>query len=208
MKRLVMAVALVVSFALGGVLVKAATTPGTPEVDNSNATISVKAAHRFVPTQCVGEDLVSYVTYRGKWTGTQTDASPGSSDYSLNGQITVGGIVWTINLSTKRGVLTGNINLADAAGLPIYSGKLTVITQGLPGGTGAVQGRGWISAAFAPADDAVPPPGDDMLLANTEWLVAGNFSASAAFGDVAPSAGTPNYSVVTNVAPKALDGVC
>jgi hypothetical protein len=65
---------------------------------------------------------------------------------------------------------------------------------------------------FAPADDGIAPPGDDTLLANVEWLISSTgpstVSVSGAFGDSAPFAGIPNFSVVTNVAPRALDGVC
>jgi hypothetical protein len=206
MKRLAILVAVVLSFCLGGVLVKAATS-GTPEVDKANVTIAIKA-HKFTSAQCVGEDAGPYVTYRGRWIGTETDAVP-ATDYNLSGPITVTGIVWTINTSTRRGVLTGVIKLTDAAtAKPTYTGRLTVVTEGLPSiGAAAVPGRGWIIAGFAPADDGALPPGDDKLLANTEWLIAGDFSANAVFGESAGTAGTPNFSVVTNVTP-ALDGVC
>jgi hypothetical protein len=205
MKRLAILVALTLSFCLGAVIVKAATS-GTPEVDKANVTISIQP-HKFTSVQCLGEDAKPYVTYRGRWIGTETDALP-ATDYNLSGPLTIAGIVWTINTSTGRGVLTGMITLAGPAGTPTYTGRVTIITQGLPSvGAPPVPGRGWIIAGFAPADDGALPPGDDKLLANTEWLINGDFSANAAFGESAGTAGTPNFSVVTNVTP-ALDGVC
>jgi hypothetical protein len=55
----------------------------------------------------------------------------------------------------------------------------------------------------------VPPPNDDSLVANVEFKVS-TTSATGQFGDLAGSGslGFPDYSVVTNVAPKAADGVC
>jgi hypothetical protein len=204
MRRIALVVALVAAFSLGGVLVHAATS-GTPEVDNANATQSLQG--RLVAKQCTGEDGIAYVTFRGTFAGSETETTPGLTDYDLSGSLTVKGIVWTINGKTGRGVLTGTIALVSTAGIPEYTGKITMITQGFPTVGGVVPGRGWIVAGFAPADEAPAPPGDDSLLANVEWNI-GATTISGAFGDAAPLVGFPNFSVVTNVAPKALDGVC
>jgi len=50
-------------------------------------------------------------------------------------------------------------------------------------------------------------PGDDSLIAKVEFEL-NLTSATGQFGDVPRSLGVPDYSVVTNVAPKALDVVC
>jgi hypothetical protein len=200
-------IAVVASFCLGGAVVKAATS-STPEINNANATLSLRPQGTFSQRRCTGEDAVPYVTIRGTWTGPQTETTPGVTDYDLSGTVTVSGVVWTINLTTGRGVLTGTVKLISTAGIPEYSGKLTLITEGVPATGAAVPGRGWIVAGFLPADEGVPPAGEDNLLANTEWMISGSFGVSAAFGDAAPFAGIPNFSVVTNVAPKVTDGVC
>lgn len=187
----------------GGAAVASAVS-GTPEIDRANATMQLSG--KVTPLRCVGEDAIPYITYRGSWKGGETQMFPDPTDYPLTGPVTVSGIVWTINLKTMRGVLTGLITLSTSAGGTDYSGHLTLVTQGLPTAGALVPGRGWINAGFKLPDEAVAP-GDDNLIANVEFKL-GLTSAIGQFGDVPGSLGIPDYSVVANVAPTALDGVC
>ena len=192
----------VVCFALGGVVVHAAT--GTPEIDRANATMQLSGSLKS--HGCVGEDSTDYVTYTGSWKGAETQMVPDPTDYPLSGNLLISGIRWTINSQTARGVLTGTITLSNASTGTVYSGLLTLVTQGMPAAGKNVPGRGWINAAFRLPDEGAAP-GDDNLIANTEFLLSTG-AASGQFGDSPGSLSTPNFSVVTNVAPKALDGVC
>jgi hypothetical protein len=142
------------------------------------------------------------------FTGGESQILPDPTDYGLTGPLTISAIQWTINRTTGRGVLTGTITLSTAAGSREYVGKLTLITQGLPTPGAGVPGRGWIVAAFAPPDEMVTP-GDDSLLANVEFVL-GTAGATGQFGSAAGSGtlGFHDFSVVTNVAPNALDGTC
>jgi hypothetical protein len=204
MKRVLAAgIAVVLAF-LGGMAVRAAS--GTPEVDRASSTMQLSGQLR--PTNCVGEDAGKYVTYKGSYRGGESQFLPDPTDYALSGSLSINAIQWTISRNTGRGVLTGAITLQNAAGAVVYAGKLTLVTQGLPSPGAAVPGRGWIVAAFAPPDEGTTP-GDDNLLANVEFALA-TTSANGQFGDAVGSGslGFPDFSVVTNVAPKALDGTC
>jgi hypothetical protein len=206
MKRILAAgIALGVAF-LGGMAVRAATS-GTPEVDRANATTQLIGQFK-PPTSCVGEDGVSYTTYRGTLKGGESQILPDPTDYSLTGPLTISGINWTINRSTLRGLLTGTITLSTSTGSSEYVGKVTLITQGLPAPGTVVPARGWIVAAFTLPDEAVTP-GDDSLLANAEFYIGmlAGVPEPGQFGDAAGSGtlGFPDYSVVAN---KALDGSC
>jgi hypothetical protein len=208
MKKVIASGAALVGVFLGGFAVRAATSP-TPEIDRANATIQL--AGQLKGATCVGEDQIDYITYKGSWKGGETQIVPDPTDYNLTGSLTVTKIQWTINQSTGRGVLTGTIALTVSTStgqVPEYSGKLTLITQSVAGTTTA-SARGWIVANFLVPDDGVPPPNDDSLVANVEFKVS-TTSATGQFGDLAGSGslGFPDYSVVTNVAPKAADGVC
>jgi hypothetical protein len=205
MKKTLVAAGVVVGFSMGGMAgFAAASSTGTPEIDRASATIQVSV--NLTTATCTGEDGIAYETLTGHWKGGETQVLPDPTDYSLTGALTVGSIKWTINMGTGRGVLTGNISLSNATP---YSGKLTLITQGIPAAGASVLGRGWIVAAFRSSDEAVPPPNDDSLLANVEFSIGGT-GAVGQFGDAAGSGslGFPDWSVVTNVAPKALDGTC
>jgi hypothetical protein len=81
----------------------------------------------------------------------------------------VSSIRWTIDTKTNRGVLVGAAKLTNAAGL-IYSGTLTLITQGAPAAGANVPGRGWLSAAIKLPDEG-NTAGDDTLLANAEFEI-------------------------------------
>jgi hypothetical protein len=94
----------------------------------------------------------------------------------------------------------------SATGGSVYSGKLTLVTQGVPSTTAQAVGRGWINAAITQPDEAVSP-GDDSLIANVEFRI-GPAGGSGQFGDVPGSLGVPDFSAVTNVAPTPQDGVC
>jgi hypothetical protein len=188
---------------VAGTLVASAIT-STPEVDRANARLQLNG--NLTARRCVGEDTIAYVTYSGTWSGGETQVLPDPTDYGLTGKVTVSGIKWTINTTTKRGVLTATITLVGSTGAPTYSGPLTLVTQGLPAAGAAVPARGWISAKIVPPDETVSP-GDDFLIANTEFKISPT-SAIGMFGNAAGSFGTPNFSAVTNVAPTAGDGTC
>lgn len=204
-KALLLAGFALVCASLGGLVVRAATA-GTPEIDRANATLGLQG--NLKTHGCVGEDNTDYVTYTGTWTGSESQITPDATDYGLSGTVVVKSIKWTINSNTSRGVLTGSISLTSAASnTPIYSGKLTLVTQGKPAAGATVPGRGWISALFQPADDGVAPPGDDNLIANVEFALSLS-GATGQFGDAAGSLAVPDFSAVTNVAPSAKDGTC
>jgi hypothetical protein len=196
MKRIIMALALMGLLFGGGAAAWAVV--GTPEIDNANATISVPISP-FSSVTCAGEDSVDYVTFSGAWIGHEIDKTPGSTDYSLTGPWNVKNVVWTINLKTMRGVLTGTAMLksAPASGGPLkttYNGPLTLITQGLPSSAGnGVPARGWINA---PTFTAGVKDGGSVL-ANVEAVITPGFGLSAQFGDAVPSLGFPDWSVAT-----------
>jgi hypothetical protein len=223
MKRVLAAGIALVVVVVGGMAARAATSSspevagraaiaGTPEVDRASATTQLTGQYSR-PTFCVAEDGGQYTTYRGTATGSESQVLPDPTDYSLAGPLTISGIIWTVNLTTGRGVLTGTIKLSTSAGSGEYVGKVTLISQGVPRPDGsAVPARGWIVAAFTPPDETVTP-GDDSLLANVEFMLvtqAGVPNTTGQFGDAAGSGslGFPDWSVVTNVAPRALDGTC
>ena len=210
MKKILIAVGAVASLIVGGVVVVRATS-GTPEIDRANATLSLQG--RLAQAQCTGEDGVPYLTLKGAYSsGVETQYVPDPTNYDLSGKVTIGGIVWTINLSTKRGVFLGTIALHNSTGALSYKGTIWLITDGLPSSGSAVPARGWINAPFLLPDDGVPTstsPNDDRLLANVEFVLAPT-GASGQFGTSPPNPGGPVYpdfSVVTNVAPP-LDGTC
>ena len=188
-----------------GVLVGHAATSGTPEIDRANATFQLSG--NLKSAGCVGEDNTDYVTYKGAWAGGESQQVPDATDYTLSGPVTIKGIKWTINSVTGRGILTGNIALTDPAGAAVYSGKITLVSQGRPSTTAAVPARGWISANFKQADDTVAPPNDDYLIANVEFTLS-TTSATGQFGDLNTSLGLPDFSAVTNLAPSPADGTC
>jgi hypothetical protein len=181
----------------------ASAAAGTPEIDRANANIQLSGS--LNPVRCVGEDAIPYITYIGGYRGGESQVVPDPTDYPLSGPLVISGINWTINLKTMRGVLNGEVTLSTAAG-PDYTGRLILVTQGLPAAGALVPARGWINAAFKLPDEGTVP-GDDNLIANVEFKL-GLTSAIGHFGDLPASFNTPNYSVVTNVAPNALDGVC
>jgi hypothetical protein len=192
MKRVIAALVASALMAVGTGVAFAAASSGVPEVDEANATIQLAAA-KFVPTACPGEDGISYVTYRGTWKGGETDTSPGSTDYNLTGTLTIKNVVWTINLTTDRGLLRGKATLTGVgAKVPTYSGALTLITQGLPAAGAAVQARGWESAATY--TNGVADHGS--LLANVELEIGAGFAANGLFGNA--SMGINDISVATN----------
>jgi len=215
MKKILIAVGAVACLVAGGVVVGRATS-GTPEIDRANATMSLQG--RLTQVQCIGEDStpaapVPYETLRGSYSGSQTQYAPDATDYSLTGKLKITSIVWTINLSTKRGVLTATVTLVGSTGTVTYKGGLWLITDGTPASGSLVPARGWINAVFVGPDDGVATstsPNDDHLLANVEFGLA-TTGAIGQFGTSPPNPGAPpgypDFSVVTNVAPPA-DGVC
>jgi hypothetical protein len=119
----------------------------------------------------------------------------------------VSAIAWTINAATLRGTLTGTFALSNAAGVT-FKGTLILVTQGRPAAGALVPGRGWINALSTVPDEGATAA-DDSLIANVEFALS-TTGATGQFGDAAGggSLGFPDFSVVTNVAPRALDGVC
>jgi len=215
MKKILIAVGAVACLVAGGVVVGRATS-GTPEIDRANATMSLQG--NLTQVTCPGEDGPApggtpYMTLRGAYSGSETQYVPDATDYSLSGKVKITGIAWTINLSTKRGVLTGTITLIGSAGTATYRGGLWLITDGTPAAGSLVPARGWINALFIGPDDGVPTsssPNDDHLLANVEFGLSTG-GAVGQFGTSPPDPGAPpgypDFSVVTNVAPPA-DGLC
>jgi len=194
------AVCLSVGIVAGAVVANAVS--GTPEIDRAAAKISVQGKMKGV--SCVGEDGVKYVTFTGAWKGTESQVMPDPTDYSLSGQVLISKIVWTINAKTLRGVLTASIAMGSSSST--YSGKLILVTQGQPNTGALVTARGWINALFKGPDEG-STPNDDHLIANVEFKL-NTTGALGQFGDAIASGGTPDYSVVTNVAPAAADGTC
>src|SRR5580765_4755145 len=115
MKRICMVVIAAVAFSALGVSFAAAV--GTPEVDRANATFVLDPIGTFKKVNCLGEDGIKYRTLRGRWEGGETEVTPGFTDYDLSGPLTVSNVVWTINLTTVRGVLRANILLRDQVSL-------------------------------------------------------------------------------------------
>jgi hypothetical protein len=189
---------------VGGVVAQAQTVP-TPEIDRANATMQLSGTLKS--RGCVGEDQTDYVTYTGSWKGGETQMLPDPTEYPLTGALTVNAIQWTIKTKTGRGVLTGKITLINSTSpTPSYSGKLILVTQGNPATGGNVPGRGWINAPNLQPDEGITP-GDDSLIANVEFSINAG-GAVGQFGDAPGSLGIPDFSAETNVAPRALDGVC
>jgi hypothetical protein len=178
----------------------------TPEIDNANAKITLNGTIHYV--SCLGEDAKNYRTYTGTWNGAEAQNSADATDHSLSGSLTVSGMHWTINTTTRRGVLIANIALKTASGAPIYSGSLLLVTQGLPDSTTpTVYARGGIDAQLQQADEGALPS-DDHLIANTEFKL-GMDGGFGVFGNLSGNlGGVANYSVVTNVAPTPSDGIC
>jgi hypothetical protein len=190
---------------VGGVVAHAATAP-TPEIDRANATLVVQG--RLRSAICTGEDSAPYVTYTGTWTGSETQVRPDPTDYPLSGALKVKAIKWTINTNTGRGVLTGRVTLTSlTTAAPVYSGTMILVTQGEPTGGTAAIGRGWIDAAIKLPDETAGA-GDDSLIADVELPTLSPSGATGHLGDQSGAPSVPDYSVVTNVAPKALDGIC
>ena len=194
-RRLTVLLACTVVFAMIGVA--AALAVGVPEIDNANATFQTKP---FSPatTTCAGEDATTYTKIAATWKGAEVDFTPGSTDYSLAGSLTLKG-VWTINQTTGRGVFKAKAGLKSAASVPIYNGTLTLITQNIPG-TQIAQARGWLDARTYGGDPPNPPgsPDGGSVLANVEaQLNTFNLSISGLFGDAPPQLGGLDYSVTT-----------
>jgi hypothetical protein len=205
-------VAAVTCVAFGGLVggfvasAQTATSKPKPEIDRANADIGLQGT--LTPTRCAGEDGAEYETYSGTWLGSEGQIVPDATDYSLSGTLTVSGIEWTINLSTQRGVWTSKIVLTNAAGAVTYSGKMTLVTQGLPTATAApATGRGWIYAPIKLPDEGATP-GDDALVANVEFPNMTASGGSGFFGDLGGGPGVPDFSVVTNVYPATNNQYC
>ena len=166
---------------------------GVPEVDRANAVMRLAAEPKFSSTACAGEDGIRYVTFRGGWHGAEVDATPGSTDYSLSGVLTISKVTWTVNTKTRRGVLAAAAVLADKSGARTYAGTLRLITQGLPTQDQPAAARGFLVAATYTNGAA----DGGSLLANVELRIASGFSATGQFGDSPAALNTPDYSVTT-----------
>ena len=210
MKRFIIALSAAALISTAGLAVaEVATAAPPPIIDNANARINVQPS-KFVATACPGGDAANYVnqpanyiTYRGSWKGVENEGGGplGLTNYNLTGPFTVAKIVWTINLNTGRGVLTGTATLKSvpatgAAAVKTYSGPIRLITQGLPDSAAgnAVPARGWIDASTFTANVA----DGSTLLANVEFEILPGFAAIGQYGDANASLNIPDYSVVTN----------
>jgi hypothetical protein len=198
-RRFLTVLAATTVFAMIGVA--AAIAVGVPEIDRANATFSVKPTATPVILVCPGEDATTYVKDTGTWKGGEVDFTPGSTDYVLTGKLSFTGAVWTINTTTGRGLFTAKAKLVSAAGVPLYSGTITLITQDAGAGTSIAKARGWLIAKTYGGDPPNPPgvPDGGSLLANVVATIAttGSFAISGQFGDAPPSPGTLDYSVTT-----------
>ncbi len=194
--------------ALGGGVATWAASTAKPEIDRANANIQLGGALKSIT--CKGEDKITYITYVGSWAGGESQVLPDPTDYPLSGNLTVSGIDWTINQSTGRGVLTGKAALVAPTPTgteTVYSGKLVVVTQGLPNTGVTVTGRGILDAPIVLPDEGVSP-GDDSLIANVEFPSMSTGGATGWFGDVPGAPSVPDFSVVTNVAPASNNEAC
>ncbi len=171
----------------------AVATSGVPEIDKANATMRLAVEPKFASTACAGEDGIRYVTFRGGWHGAELDATPGSTDYSLAGTLTMPKVTWTVNTKTRRGVLVTPALLTDKAGARVYAGTLRLITQGLPSQDQPATARGFLLAGTYTKNAA----DGGSLLANVELRISSGFSATGQFGDTPASLNTPDYSVTT-----------
>jgi hypothetical protein len=178
-----------VTFVVLGVMV--AMAAGTPEIDNANVTFQLKASG-LKTVSCAGEDGTSYNKVTGKWSGGEADFSPGSTDYSLTGTLTLSGAVWTINQTTLRGVFQAAAALSSS-GVTIYKGSITLITQRISG-TQTIQARGWI---VAKTYTNASPDGGSVLANVDAMLTVGTLPMTGLFGDAPAQLGYPNYSVTT-----------
>ncbi len=211
MKKKILAVGLAVLCMSVGVVVGElgahAVTPatvGTPEIDRANATMQFSGTLKEVT--CTGEDTMPYETFTGTYTGGITQLLPDPTDYPFgSGPFTMSGIKWTINTATGRGVLTAKVAIDGSATTPIFSGTVTLVSQGLPAAGASVPARGWISAKSTLPDETTPP--EDFLIANTEFMLSPTGGVGQ-FGNLPGSLGIPDFSVVTNMAPAAADGIC
>jgi hypothetical protein len=200
MKRTIAALATTVLLSVGAGATYAVAA-GTPEIDPAAANLQLSPTAPFTARTCAGEDGAKYVTFRGNWAGAET-AAPLSTDYVLTGGLKISRVVWTINLTTLRGVLKGTASFQSAAGIAgpgddqpaTYTGPVTLITQGLPASaTGAPAfGRGWLVGTLANINAPAPNPG--TLLANVEVQVNG-FAVTGEFGN---TMNLPDWSVATN----------
>lgn len=166
---------------------------GVPEIDRANATMRLAPQPKFSSIACDGEDGIRYVTFRGGWHGAELDATPGSTDYSLTGVLTVSKVTWTVNTRTRRGALTAAAVLTDNAGARTYAGILRLITQGLPSQDQPAAARGFLVATTYTKGVA----DGGSLLANVELRISAGFSATGQFGDSPAPLNTPDYSVTT-----------
>jgi hypothetical protein len=212
LSRTLAVTAAVMCVALGGLIgdfvasAQTATSKPKPEIDRANATMGLQGP--LTSKTCAGEDGIDYVTYSGTWVGSESQVLPDATDYPLSGPLTVSGIEWTINLKTDRGVWTSKIVLTNAAGTVTYSGRMTLITQGLPTSTAApAQGRGWISAPIKLPDEGATT-NDDSLLANVEFPSLTPGGGSGFFGDLGGSLTVPDFSVVQSVSPVTNNEYC
>ncbi len=192
MRRIRIVLTLLSAMLVGAIAAGAAA--GVPEIDNANASVRLTAKPAFTQVTCAGEDGTDYVTFRGRWIGTQAEMTPGFTDYNLSGSLTVRRVEWTINLRTLRGVLTGvAVLVSPEAGTTTYLGRLTLITEGKPNADSPALARGWLAASTYTNGTA----DGGSVLANVEMKIDATFAASGGFGDAFGTLGTLDYSVAT-----------
>jgi len=201
-KRGAVLLAATLAFSIAGIAVAAAA--GTPLIDPVNATFDVKPAPAPPPvTTCIGSGGVVYDQIAATLKGAETDFTPGTSPYSLSGPLKITKFVLTMSTATGRGVGTGKVTLtAPGTGLIVYSGNLTLITQGLPSQSDRILGRGWIVANTRTQGKV----DGNQLLANVDVTINSggptpSFAMQGEFGEApppVPGGPVPASSAVTN----------
>ncbi len=193
MKKVIASAVALIAVFVGGMAARAAfggpAIVGPPLIDRANATIQLGG--NLKSKNCVGVSSVPYITYSGSFKGGETQMLPDPTPVPLSGNLAVTKILWTINLKTQRGVLTATVTLSTASAGTEYTGKMILVTQGLPSAGALVPGRGWINASLMGS----PSPG--TLYANVEFQLS-QTSANGQFGDAPGSLGIADYSAVFN----------
>jgi hypothetical protein len=171
----------------------AVATSGVHEIDTANATMRIAPAPKFSSTACAGPDGMRYVTFRGGCHGAEIDVTPGSTDYSLKGVLTVSKVTWTVNLKTRHGAQIGAAVLTDPAGARTYAGNAAADHLGTADSEPA-GGRPWLRRRRDLHQRRRRPR---VVTRQRRMRISSGFSATGQFGDSASTLNTPNYSVTT-----------
>jgi hypothetical protein len=200
MKRVIATLATTVALGVGGGTV-VAWASGAPEIDSTAANVTLNPT-TLQSRACPGEDGARYVTYTGTWKGSEADLGWPTDYTPMTGPLTLNNVVWTVKVSGSDprlapGLLNATAVLVrgDGSGTVVYSGPLTLITQGIPEDpqqVSQVLGRGLIDASTFTA--GVKDGGS--VAANVELNITPTLAATGKFGQA--SYGFPDFSVATN----------